>query len=150
MTQAGQLSESVWAKFSVWPTTVVSRPFILLQASGHPQKATSNFRQEESATFQLSLPFLRPNPGAEEKVLCSQLSREVRCWGGGLGVRAWVQGPADGAPGMGPSGGRSVAASVIPMWTARWVRLLPLSEECSAPVDPSPPHPKGQEGPGNY
>lgn len=44
-----------------------------------------------------------------------------------------------------------MAASVIPMWTARWVRLLPLSEEeCSAPEISSPPHLKGQEGPGNY
>lgn len=32
---------------------------------------------------------------------------------------------------MGPAEGRSVAPGVIPMWTARWVLLLPLREECA-------------------
>lgn len=53
-------------------------------------KATSDFRPGgKSHLLRLSLPFLRSKPGEEQenagRVLCAQLSRVVRCWGGDLG-----------------------------------------------------------------
>lgn len=69
MTWAGELSESVWAKFSVWPTTVVSSPFIPLQASGHPH-------------LSLQSPSLIGSAHEAEKPVLKRAQ-----WGGWLGVR---------------------------------------------------------------
>lgn len=52
----------------------------------------------KSHLLQVSLPFLRPKPGAEQEntglVLLAQLPQVVGCWGGDLGIRAWGTGPS--------------------------------------------------------